>query len=67
MPASNSGRQRLVVDVLDAQQETAAAGMRALVGDQRGIGVAEMQVAGRARREAGHRRRVARLRQGQEI
>ena len=52
MPASNSGVQRVEVDVLDAQQEPAA-GLRGhpLV-EQRRIGMAEMQVAIRARREA---------------
>ena len=34
---------------------------------QRGISVAEMEVAGRRRREAGHRRQIARLRQREEI
>jgi hypothetical protein len=49
----------LPVDVLDPEQEPAARHPRRLVGEQRGIGVAQVQVAGRAGREPRDVRRLA--------
>ena len=46
-----------LVDILDAQEEAPAAAARvarAAPGEKRGIGVAQMQKPGRARREARH-------------
>src|SRR5690606_33918861 len=48
------GRTRAAeVDVLDAQQEAAALVFRGVPSEERGISVTEMEMAGRAGREAG--------------
>ena len=41
------------IDILDPEQEGAVALAREIMGQQRRISMAEMQPAGRARREAG--------------
>ena len=57
----------LAVDVLDPQQEAPARIARRLVAEQGRVGVTQMEVAARARREARHLRRLALGRDGEEI
>jgi hypothetical protein len=57
----------LLVDILDAQEEPAAALPCRLEAEERRIGVADMQVARGARREAGDERRLARQGHGNRI
>ena len=52
MPRDELRPRAARVDVLDAQQEAAAAGARPLVADERGQRVAQVQLAVGARREA---------------
>ena len=52
MPCSNSGVQRVEVDVLDAQQEAPVRARRPFAVEQWPTGMAEMQLAVGARREA---------------
>ena len=52
-PSTCSARDAARVDILDPQQEGAAALAGEIVGEQGRAGMAEMQPSGRARREAG--------------
>ena len=52
MASANSGLQRVMSDVFETEQEAAAEALRPMVGEERRIGVAEMQMAVGAGREA---------------